>query len=138
MKNIAMTAGTLALRMVKIGATATATAKLQDSNRKDMREMSELEKIQELKDRKLSFKVLSKDDKPEMVEKKSAGTRIKETGKIVGFGTANLMKIGAKTQTIYSLNEMNRDEMKQLHGEGSRFMKYTVSPKLKRIKKIEA
>lgn len=138
MKNIAGAVGTLALRMVKIGATQTAVSKLQESSRKDIKEISEIERIKELKERKLSFKLIDKEDKVEMVEKKSAGTRVKETGKIVGFGAANLLKIGVKQQAVHSLNELNREEMREIHGQGSRYLKYEVSPKLKRVKKIEA
>lgn len=138
MKNIAMVAGTLALRMAKIGTTQVAVSKLQETNRKDIKQMSEIEKIKELKDRKLSFKLINQEDKVEMVEKKSVATRLKEAGKITAFGTGNIMKIGVKSQTIYSLNELNRDEMRDIHGTATRVVKYEVAPRLKRVKKIEA
>lgn len=140
MKNIAGLVGTIALRMVKVGATQTAVTKIQESSRKDIKEMSDLERIKELKERKLGFKVISndKEEQAELIEKKSFATKAKDTSKVIGFGTANLLKIGIKEQTVYSLKELNKDEMKQMHGEATRVVKYQISPKLKNIRKIEA
>lgn len=137
MKNIATVAGTLGLRLLKVGAQSTAIQKLQETNRKDMKELTQAEKIEEMKQRKMAFKVIDKAEKVELVEKKPMGTRMKEAAKVATFGTGKLFKVGVQSQTIHSLNEFNRDDMKQTHGEATRFVKYNVAPKIKNIKKVE-
>lgn len=131
-KIIATTVGILTAKIAKIGATQTAVQNLQSSNKKDMKDFMD-------GNNKPNLKVIKKEDLKATLNNSvpKSFAEVKEAAKEIGYGAGKIMKIGAQTQAIYSLNEMNRDEMKGIDGDIKRGIKYNVSPKLKNMATIK-
>lgn len=131
-KIIAQAVGTVVAKIAKIGATQTAIQNLQNTNRKDINEFNS-------GNYETNLKLVTKEDVKNHLAKGKGNRKeeLVEGLKNVGKGSVKVMKIGAQTQAMYSLNEMNRDEMKNLDGQMKRGYKYNVSPKLKNIKMIK-
>lgn len=127
-KIIAVAVGTIVAKVAKIGATQVAIQNLQNTNRKDVNEFND-------GNYKTNLKLVNKEELAKHLPKGKED--VKEGLKAIGLGAVKIMKIGTKTQALYSLNEMNRDEMKNLDGQMKRGYKYNVSPKLQNIKKIK-
>ena len=126
-KLIVTTLGTIVAKVAKIGATQSAVQNLQNTNRKD---------INAFNDGDFKMELVTKENLQNFLPEKK-DIKLKEGVKTIGLGTAKMLKIGAQTQVIYSLNERNRNEMKELDGQMTRAYKYNVSPKLEGIKKIK-
>lgn len=128
---IAKTVGIIVAKVAKIGVTQTAIQNLQNTNRNDLKEIGE----GNYEVRRKKLKVLEKGEKLEREPRTKED--YKEGAKKAGSGALKIMKVGAQSQVLYSLNEMNRDEMKSIDGQVKRGYKYNVAPKLQSIKKIK-
>lgn len=127
-KVIATVLGTVVAKVARIGVTQTAVQNLQNKNRKDINELND-GNVQ------MNLKLVSKEDIKNTIPQ--GKEEMKQGLKTIGLGATKILKVGAQTQAIYSLNETNRDQMKELDGQMRRGYKYNVSPKLQSIKKIK-
>lgn len=126
---LAIGAATIVAKVANIGTTQIAVQSLQQTNRKDIDGFMKGDTTPG------KLKLVTKEDLKQGLPK--GKTDVKDGAKKLGFGALRIMKVGTQTQAIYSLNETNRNQMKELDGQMRRGVKYNVTPKIKNIGKIK-